>query len=249
MDSVRCLVDVCAARRQPAAGRRAQAAVARAAAVLLAVALAAFAPGCAGPHAPAAHAPATPSTNSPATFSSMCVRDAGRIPAVTAAPDPGAPPYDAGDAPAPVYFADVNVSEDDQSEGAGDYIFAEDGALVTSSGSSGPASWSFSRASQAQLIACIYGNGTSSASPRATPCVYDFSTQVPVYEEKYTITLYIARTGQILTSRTITGIDANVCPGSVSVDVALGTVQDPPTLTTILTISDITSVIGKYASA
>ena len=219
---------------------------------------AATAPAPAASSAPASSAKATASAVPTLSgFDALCVDDAAPGgPAVPAAPDPAAPAYDKGDAPAPVYFDSSlgfdGLTEDDGGVLGGDYVYAKDGVLVASDDYTVPAAWTISAPSQAQLVACVTGNGTTSKSPQAAPCQYGLSgvvnqASVPVHKETYTITLYVARTGKILTSRTVTGSNADVCPSSVTT--VNGKVQSLLDLVTILTIKDIASVIGKYASA
>jgi hypothetical protein len=168
-----------------------------------------------------------------------------------------ATPYAPGNAPAPVYFSsDYNFdSESDSGDGTGiggDFIYAQDGRLILSEGNSKPPkSWGFSAQSKVQLVACV--DGLAAFGKRAVTCSYGKtglfgytsgpSTNIAVNQQPYTISLYVATTGKLLARKIITGGDKNVCPTSIDTS---ADVNGP--WSTILSISDINTVIGAYAS-
>jgi hypothetical protein len=107
-----------------------------------------------------------------------------------------------------------------------------------------PSSWVPSTPSAVQLVACVAAVPTAQVLQM---CTYGVSpvTIVDIYDQGYTISLYAARTGKLLTSRTVDGTDQPACQSSVLVENGSG----PGPSYSSLTVSSIKSVIGSYAGS
>jgi hypothetical protein len=144
---------------------------------------------------------------------------------------PSAAPY-TGSGPHPIdfegdvgiYFGDIDVTD-------------SDGTLATSTGTEiEPAGWTPFNAAQVQLVACITTDFTAT---KVGSCVYS-SGSLPLDAAKYTLTLYVARTGQKLAGPvTVQGSD-QTCPATVL------TYEKHPAVYTSLGLNQIEAILGKY---
>ena len=95
-----------------------------------------------------------------------------------------------------------------------------------------------------QLVACVAAVPTGDVLQM---CTYGISpvVTVDIYDQGYTISLYVARTGKLLTSKTVDGTDKPACEQSVLVQNGSG----PGPSYSSLTVSALKSVIGSYAGS
>jgi hypothetical protein len=135
----------------------------------------------------------------------------------------------------------IDFEGDATLQSVGNQGFGIVGGLIADGGSGGgsnfePYGWDVWKASRVQLVGCITEDLTS--KPVGT-CHYD-EGGAPLDEADYTITLYVARTGQqLLGPDTVRGT-VHSCPDMAVLD------ADQPAVYTSLSIPRLAALISKY---
>jgi hypothetical protein len=199
---------------------------------------------CSGP-APAASAPSAAATrvtqapvaSAPATPAVQYSGGLGFGAACAGHGSPKAAPY-RGAGPHSVDFeGDPSVATGSGNTDTG----VADGVLVSGQGNAeDPDDWRTTDPGQVQLVACVSFEPTSKS---VGSCAFDIGGGAELDEADFSITLYVARTGQRLAGPVMLAGTDHTCPSSAFVD------GMNPVVYTALSVPEVVRQFGKYVTA